>query len=636
MRAHVIPSETVSGLPGTFYCRCLLFLLVLLTGCATSPDPATHFTPISVIAQPLYTFAIYSDEARLISNPLLDLRRAASTPLTNAKCTNATITDVYVFVHGWNFTLQEAIANSHGYLEVMDQHLPTSIHDKPFCPFSIFVIWPSVSRPLGDIATAVLPFGLDRGVGPLTNFLDRTIFFLPSAWKESLQSFTVALGRKEPDSYFNKYRDDYGPEDPRRPSCEPLDGEDLYGVDTEMGRMGRDCPVSTLLFNLLKLNERDHRSMLKIHIVGHSYGAKLSTLATVEALRRWEEETAQSPTKEENLSSETAATPPHKQLCETQPIESLVLFNAAFNPREIIYHTHQYGLRPLEHRVFPTEYLQCIPRKALVYSRRDHATGGIFNLSQIIMDNRYNTYLHASGNWASETSWSTDNIPGQFSALVGGSVGLLTSFLFGPATWTYNTVVQLPGDVIWHVRTNDSIIRRAPEDGWGWAIGRGAMNTLDFFLPFSHLRVFGSEFPEAADKLGLFRSTMPALGNTGVDKLYAGRNWAAQHTGDDWIDLIDQAQHSTDQNHDSFCRLAAKPDPDTASPLIPGNSLNAEWLYSFDGRYVLNTLGSFSGAHGDLRQKEQVVLPAPCGNPLRIQKREAIHNFVLNFTKRGR
>jgi|CXWL01.1.fsa_nt_gi hypothetical protein len=634
MRAQINELTTVCTLQRILHFGHFVFLLFLLAACATSPDPATHFTPTSNIAQALNTFAIYNDEARLLSNPLLDLQRATSTPMTNAKCAGSNITDVYVFTHGWNFTLQKAIANSHGYLELMDLHLPTSIHGKPFCPFSIFVVWPSVSRPLGDIATAVLPFGLDRGIRRLTTPVDGTIFFLPSAWKESLQSFTMALGRKQPNIYFNNdWNDwDYDRDDPRRASCEPLDGEDLYGVDEEMGRMGRDCPVSALLFNLLKWNKRVHSNKLKIHIVGHSYGAKLVTLATIEALRRWGKDTAPANAQMSDVSYNKASTP-HKGLCDTQPIESLVIFNPAFNPREIVYHSDSY-LWPLENRVFPTEYLQCIPRKALVYGRRDHATGGIFNLSQILMDNRINTYIHQVVNWGSESKWLGNEILQQVYGLTYGPALLLEALLLGPTTWTVSTLMQLPGDAIWHIHTNDSIIHKDPQDGLGWTFGRGFVNMLDFVLPFSHLNSFASNFPDDADKLGLFRSTMPALGNTGLDKLYAGRTWATQLSGDDWLNLIDQDQHSTDQNQDSFCRIAAKADPNSMEPLIPNSSLKADWLYSFNGHYVMNTFWSFSGAHADLRKKDKVVLPAQCGNPSPIQKREAIFNFVLNFTKR--
>ncbi len=603
-----------------------LISLTVWTGCAT--EPATHFTYDSpLLSQGRTAFALYNDDSRLISNPLFEIRRAIPAPPAGTDAP-LPVTDLYVVIHGWNFTLAEAIANSHRYIESLDQQLSHLPAKSEFRPFLLFVAWPSVSRPLGDLATAVLPFGLDRGLRDITNIIDGTVLFLPTAWKQSLNSFTVALGHKPPDRYFTTDQTVSNQND-RHPSCEPLSPleHDVYGVQTDTDRTGRDCPVSALLYSLIRWNEAVHGGKIRLHIVGHSYGAKLATLAAVESLRRWEE----APVSPRAL--QTLPNTNHSALCEQEPIASLVLFNAAFHPREIIYHAHPYGANPFEGRVFPVPYLQCIPRKALVYGRRDHATGSIFNLSQLLMDNRLNTYLHQPATWVGESRFG-DGMFGPVYDILNGSVSLGLAMAEAPINWSFHALTQLPQDFMWHLRTNDSIIRVEATDNIWWTIGRVAVNTLDFFVPASH---FINPLPHQADRMGILRSTLPAIGNTGLDRLRAGRDLGLSSMGATWTALTDEQSHTTDQNADQFCRLAvqatiAKP----GNSIFPSGPLNKSWLYSFDGSPVMDTVIAPSGAHGDLREKDEIVLPASCGTtglPLRLQKREAVLNFVLTFTQ---
>ena len=116
--------------------------------------------------------------------------------------------------------------------------------------------------------------------------------------------------------------------------------------------------------------------------MGHSYGAKVITLAMIEASRR-------------------------RELHGLSPaaIESWIVLNPAFHPRELQYtidgrlarehvQTVEAGdpvkLTPFMKRVTRSTVraaFSAVPRKALVYSESDHATGRLFNLSQWIFDN---------------------------------------------------------------------------------------------------------------------------------------------------------------------------------------------------------------------------------------------------------
>lgn len=197
----------------------------MLYGCANQKirvDPNMH-----MIDHANYTYAIYNEGARLISHPLEDLRnrlRRKDMPR---------VSDIYVISHGWNFTIAESIANYHGYIETAEGELK-AIHqgDKNFVPYYIYVVWPSVTRPLGNLASAVLPYGIDDGLWSITGLIDRSVFFLPSMWKQSLNSAQIALGDGVYPRYDHKKK--YG-------EC----GQSEYGIQgvTQAGE-GKEIPLS--------------------------------------------------------------------------------------------------------------------------------------------------------------------------------------------------------------------------------------------------------------------------------------------------------------------------------------------------------------------------------------------------------
>src|SRR5690606_32645750 len=108
--------------------------------------------------------------------------------------------DVYVVSHGWNYTMDEAIAKYQQYL-----HAAERVHrEHPALlapehrPLYVLIGWTSGTRPAGQTARSLLPFGLDDAVGLATTFVDRFAFHLPTAWKQSLNASTNALGWQQP------------------------------------------------------------------------------------------------------------------------------------------------------------------------------------------------------------------------------------------------------------------------------------------------------------------------------------------------------------------------------------------------------------------------------------------------------
>jgi len=163
--------------------------------------------------------------------------------------------------------------------------------DKPkyFQTYFIFVTWASTAKPTSDMASAILPFKLNQAIKPLTYFLDNGPLFLATAWKQSLNATGTALGAGFPDAYLHKsWR------------LEGFGTESRYFEDEHFGR---DLPLSAMIYKLVKCKIApkaiDSRDPLKcaypelgaatynLHLVGHTYGAKLVAFAGMEALRRW-------------------------------------------------------------------------------------------------------------------------------------------------------------------------------------------------------------------------------------------------------------------------------------------------------------------------------------------------------------
>jgi hypothetical protein len=612
-----------------------------------------------------YSYVAYSSSNRLMTDPLSDFRSNVEArgraDYGKDRRYAYPITDVYVISHGWNFSIAEAVANYHGYMELADRlqnRLKVSgpSHEESFQPYYLFVMWPSVIRPISDMAGALLPFGLDESIRALTTTLDMGAFFLPSVWKQSIHAATNALGKRYPNHYLYE------------------DKGETYGVNSKFSveaQLGRDFPLSAVLYELFRERERrisEGEPSFRIHCVGHSFGAKLVALAAVEALRRWVERDKErelielakhdndikkkttkisdeigardylidNPSDIVTLLAKAAKAWTHSKRISVSPLESLVMIQPAMHPREFRYVIDAPGQatallakdseRTLwgysDIQIFsPETVLKLIPRKAIVYSNHDHANGFIFNMSQAILNNVSAQHVQAVSD---NSSGGFRAIPGLsfFTKVVDSGTTLAFSFLYGAGSWLWNSVVYLPADLYHHVTENPTF------DDTHLDAVKYPLNFVDFWLP-----KFGGR---ANDHQGFFRFPHPALGRTGLTNLAKGRYRKHWLLGP--LEGFYREDDIANVNADRFCRLAYP-----YTPLAEYKDLPEKWevynnvIYSFDASKVYDTRTPPSGAHGDVRSREKIT----CENgrdeddkDQSAEKREYTANFVYVFTKK--
>ncbi|MDR4470524.1 MAG: hypothetical protein MRJ68_19860 [Nitrospira sp.] len=501
---------------------------------------------------------------------------------------------------------------------------------------------------MGDIAHALLPFGLDKAIEPVTKVIDPVVFHIPSSWKESLNAFFVALGPQYPEKYerglkdlgaADKGRDSdqlsddrwlappyCGPEELRKTERRQNDTEplrmvhDFYRVDTG-GLMGRECPVSALVYHILRWRSAQ-RPNPKIHLVGHSYGTKVVTLAGMEAIRLQ---------RTIGLSSSEPS------------IASLVLFNPAFHPREL-----HYWVRDPTRNIFKAseaisdefDLLQDIPRKAILYSGRDYATGRLFDLSQFIFANDVAQLLSVAPS-------GTDPVYNKFCdpvicarllspirSLYNGVIALPASVLSGVFFWSGTKIINVVPDWISHATQHDFY-----DLGWSKGDGNTAvyprtfLNAIDYWIPFGRVATNAD-----ADKMGVLRTAIPALGSIGMDRLVAKRWYTPLHSksyirefsGDD----TDRRPGNGTEHH-NFCKVAA-----SLGSFKEGFA--PHHFYSYDATLVMDTGTWGAGSHGDVRSTDHpserhcrsiyTSDDTPKSERL-LEKREYMFNFTYNFTR---
>jgi hypothetical protein len=675
-------------------------LSTIITACATPASYNPHSGSSYVVRGHNRTFAVYNKEHRLISHPVEELlaemkwRQLAGKP---------PITDIYVVSHGWNFTLPVAIANYHTYIEMVDNFYKEhktkidlacdalqeverlkeqksmadqsleSRSTKCFQPYFIFITWTSTVRPFTDAANGILPFGMDAAVRPLTSFIDKVPAHVITGWKQSMNAAQNALGTRYPNHYLTQEWETTG-----YGYTDPFLFEDADSV------MGEDVPVSALLYKLIQMKESTSVSdtecdkpdiispdsdkcvslaNTKIHLTGHSYGAKLIALAGTEVIRRWMlnpnsvinnqspmEKLLQNPAdpfwKETGHHTTTGGEifslwkkekKPRflRQLYNSSnqffPIDSLTLFNPAFLPGELSYPV-DLGLNA------PVDTLRFIPRKAIVYTDSDSANGTLFNIRDTLINTEYSQWIQSAfNNYSSliendlqKSEWYVKAGGYPLFKIAQGATGayeLGWSIALGFMNFGLNTITDLPAD-FWHHIHN-----------YG--------NLLDFFIP---------SFKEEKMQ-GLYRLSRPGLGKTGLNNLAEGR-WAEKklarlapyytesqafaedELADDSSDKSarDNNKHPFAPNVDAmqFCNFAGKnsffdtPDYDSAKLDIKLSELR-EKFFSFDASRVYDSKkwDPIVGAHSDLRKTESPSKDS-C---VQIQKREYTFNFLLNFTK---
>lgn len=539
--------------------RILLFVLwiAIWLGVSVLPVPARDELPQLATEGYLtsgrnYTHAIYNTANKLISFPIRDLlheveQRGDAQP----------ITDVLVIAHGWNYTLAEGLARYEKYLAAIDAKIP-QVHaeDPQFQPYIVFINWISAVRPSAELASSVLLYDLDESLRPLTSSIDGGLFYLFSAWKESLHASMNALGHQAPETY-------------RRQRIEDVP------YDRQWRRSGQDVPVSFLLYELIRLNHEQRLrpdGRVRIHCIGHSFGAKMLMLASMEALLRHELDYGR------------------KGLPYTDnPIESLILFQPAFHPSEIAYPSGTF---------WPTlepDLLRYIPRKAIVYSNYDYANGLIFEFSQMILSNAQVQLAQRKLNFAGATSRIGG--PGVFrqvaATVTHPPVALLKlayDLVSGPVIWLGMKGYNLPSDFMYHVHHGETL--RSPDRNpefvrWPQYV----FNGIHFFCPVDQLLLPGRK----ADQKGLFRFAKPALGRTGLYRAGAGRkpgpNLGFIGSGN-LQEFVDPDSEIDAATFYSFSRQLG------CAGLT--KSLSRDRFYSFDGSKVYRRLWPPDGAHNCL------------------------------------
>jgi hypothetical protein len=655
--------------------------LQLLNGCAEThiPPYMPHKKPSHTVRGHNYTFAIYNGDHRLLTHPVEDLlvemkwRKALDKP---------PISDIYLISHGWNYTLPLAIANYHNYMERIDKFMQNGKPPAAFQPYFIFVTWTSTTRPTTNLVKSMLPFGMDSAAEPLTNLIDKVPLHMLSAWKQSLNAAQNALGPQYPNDYLGKDWEE-----------NPYGYFDTNIIQDADAIMGEDVPVSALIYRLIKqkqisasLSEKPPRDCAKpdpldpdddvcvslakthLHLVGHSYGAKLVTVAGMEALRRWMLESIaanpqefrllagyersgkgrnellkelaicdlighRKPFEELKVAFRGLEKPPllkewYEKTSQT-PIDSLVLFNPAFHPGELSY--------PVDIVNFaPTQTLRFIPRKALVYTTYDYANGALFSLRENIL----NTQITQMGNQASkkldQLNFQSNNkllrLPIYLLQTTIGPLDLGYSLLYTHIGQVFYTLINLPSDFWHHIQngTLGGLYEPLSASSFGWqSVAKGMANTVDFFLPTNML--FRNESEQ-----GLFRLNKPGLGKTGLNHLAEGRWTGANLWGwEDYYssrepfgnaDCIDDKNPTDCQKmlrelktlekppfapnigRYTFTRFSAEPFvADMPADFSPSETLwQREKFYSFDAGLVYDSHTPLMGAHGDLRKPERL------------------------------
>ena len=608
-----------------------------------------------------YTFAIYNTEHRLMTHPLKDLAHEVSRRKDGGK---APITDIYIISHGWNYSGTEAVANYHNLLEMVDCSMRLPVGQEvdgesaaetcvpsmgvlkkafpSFQPYFIFIAWTSTTRPLTDSLQALLPFGFDKVLRFPTYLIDTIPVHMLTAWKQSLNASQTALGGSPPSTYFyNEFKpEQYGV-------------ESLYFKDADLGN---DEPVSSLIYKLMRAkglkgsnpckedwNPPLDISGVKLHLLGHSYGAKLVAIASMEALRRfifedkfhtppsgytdWEKEclvkmhpellahhdeqdgTLEKKMRDISFNAEyvydsTYGTrlpffPPDESAArevvesaykgvsfksgsEDSLIESLVLINPAMHSDEL-----QYGNGYL--RVIPLSPLWMIPRKAIVYSRYDYANGALFATKELVLSSKSTESFNINPRY---------DVPvfSQSLGLVASTLSLAYSVAHGVGNNTVSALVNIPADFWHHINNNRFFDQKRPTDTHGVTAGMLRIgNAFDFVLP-----VYPFFLNRDEDHQGIFRISRPGLGKTGLRRAAIGRLKGFNLGG-----LAEFYEESVDISEQAFCRFSYKILPDDSSVDIESTRKR---FYSFNAGAVYNSVAvPFVGSHGDLRSNDVVA-----------------------------
>lgn len=579
-----------------------LALLFSAFGCAQQSTFRPQYHTISDAHD--YTFAVYNRDNRLITDPYGSWKERSRLAQLEGK----PYTDVFVIAHGWNFTNPEAVANYYRYIEVAEDRMGSKIQPK-FRPYLIFVVWSSVTKPLSEAAASLLPYNIDKTIEVPTTVIDSLVFHIPSGWNESLEAYHNAVGTNLPSFYKNKSIGD-----------QPFMNDQGFSINR---KQGRDVPVSMILNSILtqlddwKLKSKTDKKIpprQRINLIGHSYGAKLVTLAAIESVRGY-------------LNNFEDQVPP-------QPIlESLILFNPAFHPSELAYPVDQTvllkslsntkGIRGARKEEV-IDALSGIHRKAVVFSNTDYATGFLYGVGQVLLNamqtQQVDAFLEFALGDSGELSYLSPWIRRYLLQPVVAIPQVAWNVVTSSGEWLLRSLIQLPFEFAHHVSTNDT---------FGNNIASKILNVPHFFLPLD--RLINSD----VDKQGLWRTTLPALGRTGLYNQQLGHlRFSSPILSDLWaldyfaFDTNGQIRPGAMVDAHGFARMACSLDWSYGTEFE-----RSDTIYTFDASVIYDTKAHPAGSHGDLRGFDEAEHCVGLGGlqGSSPEKRVTTVNFILNF-----
>ncbi len=329
-----------------------------------------------------YSYAVYNSKNQLRHSPIEHLEQRlndASNP----------ISDIYVVSHGWNFTLDESFQLYENY-RLSIQDVIGEIHkiDRNFEPYFIFISWNSVTRPLSNALLSLSAFKLPGIFAETSKIIDSVVFHIPSNWGETQNALRIAIGAPE---RLNFDVQSY----PQLPMYADADHSEYDSIVAEVKNRvkenemtGYNVPVSVLLDKIirLKFSNPENKPRFAIHTVGHSFGAKIISLASLDASAR---HVLSEEKREENQRIENF-------------IDSMILINSAMKisemmqPLKVMDNGHKTVVQKIGTLVKQTFSSQndnidfkaiseSIKRKCVVFTRHDSATGWLFSLSQFVL-----------------------------------------------------------------------------------------------------------------------------------------------------------------------------------------------------------------------------------------------------------
>ncbi len=573
-----------------------------------------------------YSYAVFNGDDRLLHSPVDALDREVA--LRRAVMPGRPISDVYVLVHGWDYTVEESLELYEGYrhaLEAFVDEVEKGGADPGFQPFFVFTTWSSVSRPLSDATRSILPWNPPDWLGWLTNKADALAFHFPSSWGESQDAMRIAMGQP---NRWNKFD----------PATAPV-SEYVATTTAELKRAetkgfnGFALPLSVVLDELIE-RKQSQSGGFKLHVVGHSYGGKLASLATHDVVQR-------------RVAKELFGVDP-PQPRQDALIDSLVLLLPAMQTPEMFWELELpedaaavARVRALEQREqrkylresswfdHPAICYEAVARrigaKYLVHSRHDSANGWLFALGDLVLDHDavasaqhvladesldrffYGAYERMTGASDQEVAWPMYlTVP---LAPVYGAVQLV-------ARAGYSVVGTVASDasaiVDGLVVTSEELVRDLDGEASG---GEGEDVVRDLLSlpvsPFLVQRSIGNQ-GMAYTRSGISRLLNPW---SWIDDAAAGYLGAHGRMGGAAFDEVSGTLQPT-------YRRAVPPER------------HANWIVC-NARRVYDGDGWISaippGAHGDIRSAEKVHKKDPDG----LTKRRRTFNFLYNVTRGG-